>query len=66
MENEPKSCGCYVCSGEPVIRTRMYLCNLCGNKRCPHATDHNLKCTGSNEPGQEGSFYGRSDEQPFN
>ncbi len=29
----------------------------CGNKRCPHATDHSHACTGSNEPGQEGSAY---------
>lgn len=26
--------------------------------RCPHGTDHNLRCTNSNEPGQEGSRYG--------
>lgn len=36
---------------------RMFLCAACGNKRCPHATDHRLACTGSNEPGQEGSNY---------
>jgi hypothetical protein len=28
-----------------------------GNKRCPKATDHELDCTGSNEPGQKGSAY---------
>ncbi len=32
-------------------------CEICGNKRCPHHTDHNLPCTGSNEPGQPGSVY---------
>lgn len=33
------------------------VCSTCGNKRCPHATDHSLECTGSNEPGQAGSVY---------
>lgn len=36
---------------------RMFLCARCGNKRCPHTTDHRLACTGSNEPGQKGSRY---------
>lgn len=35
----------------------MLLCSECGNKRCPKAADHRLGCTGSNEPGQEGSAY---------
>lgn len=34
-----------------------YACEMCGNKRCPHHTDHQLACTGSNEPGQQGSNY---------
>jgi ribosomal protein L40E len=33
------------------------VCKKCGNKRCPHATNHRLKCTNSNEPGQKGSNY---------
>jgi len=33
------------------------VCHECGNKRCPKATDHDLACTGSNEPGQSGSWY---------
>lgn len=33
----------------------MYLCPVCGNKRCPRAADHGWVCTGSNEPGQLGS-----------
>lgn len=37
---------------------RMFLCGTCGNKRCPHATDHRNACTGSNEPGQAGSMNG--------
>jgi hypothetical protein len=40
-----------------VPMTRMILCPTCGNKRCPHASDHDLACTSSNEPGQEGSVY---------
>ena len=32
-------------------------CTVCGNKRCPRATDCSLPCTGSNEPGQPGSVY---------
>jgi len=41
----------------PIVNTRMILCVECGNKRCPHATDHRFTCTGSNEPGQIGSRY---------
>lgn len=41
----------------PYVLTRMIVCPTCGNKRCPHATDHNLECTGSNDPGQSGSRY---------
>lgn len=36
---------------------RMVVCPQCGNKRCPRASNHLLECTGSNEPGQEGSIY---------
>ena len=41
----------------PAEVLRMVLCPTCGNKRCPHATDHRHGCTGSNEPGQAGSVY---------
>jgi hypothetical protein len=34
------------------------VCRTCGNKRCPKATNHNLACSGSNEPGQQGSEWG--------
>jgi len=37
--------------------SEMIVCSKCGNKRCPHATDHNLECSSSNEPGQPGSVY---------
>jgi len=57
-------CFCYNCNkdrkteqGWPWVATRMILCPKCGNKRCPHSTDHNLECTDSNEPGQPGSRY---------
>ncbi|HEP0662175.1 TPA: DUF551 domain-containing protein [Klebsiella pneumoniae] len=36
---------------------RFVVCPDCGNKRCPRANDHRNACTGSNEPGQEGSAY---------
>ena len=41
----------------PLSSTRMILCPQCGNKRCPHASDHDLACTGSNDSGQPGSVY---------
>lgn len=39
------------------LRVGMTLCELCGSKRCQHATDKNLACTNSNEDGQFGSSY---------
>ena len=39
------------------FRAQMHLCPTCGNKRCPGAVDHTRTCSGSNEPGQAGSFY---------
>lgn len=57
-------CYCYNCNkdkkdgfGFPRVMTRMIVCPNCGNKRCPHATDHSYECSGSNEPGQQGSRY---------
>ena len=65
-------CGCYSCARASVAAhpspagnigpfdprlCRMFLCPDCGNKRCPKATNHALECSGSNEPGQEGSRY---------
>ena len=43
--------------GERLFCRRFIVCNNCGNKRCPKATDHDLACTNSNEPGQKGSVY---------
>lgn len=64
-EVEKSNCYCYNCNKDyiepgqvfPYVTTCMILCPRCGNKRCPHATDHNLECTNSNEPGQQGSRY---------
>ena len=67
-DKEPQTkpdCYCYNCLKDytepgqafPYVMSRMIVCPTCGNKRCPHATDHNLACTGSNEPGQPGSRY---------
>ena len=63
-------CGCHVCDDqyrEALTRvtgsfsarflSHMILCPECGNKRCPHAAHHENACTGSNEPGQDGSAY---------
>ncbi len=59
------NCWCYNCLKEikdphtklPVTMSTFIVCPNCGNKRCPRATDHNLACTNSNEPGQPGSRY---------
>ena len=64
-------CGCHRCvdvriAALPSDAPRMhgpnipgwtYACDICGNKRCPHHTDHRLACTGSNASGQAGSDY---------
>lgn len=61
---EPKPCRCRRCMTERGDRTvLMILCPTCGNKRCPHATDHRHACTGSNDPGQPGSWYGGMQER---
>lgn len=51
------TCACAKCNPNAAGRM-MIVCATCGNKRCPHATDHRLACTDSNEPGQAGSSYG--------
>ena len=48
----------------PPHRIRMVLCAVCGNKRCPHASDHRNACTGSNDPGQPGSYRPYGDVSP--
>ena len=63
-ELEKGGCGnCHAClvgvmeNGYPVTMQRMIVCPDCGNKRCPKASNHRHKCTGSNEVGQYGSIY---------
>ena len=55
--SENPDCWCRTC--RPVVWNdmRFVVCPDCGNKRCPRANDHRNACTGSNEPGQEGSAY---------
>lgn len=50
-------CWCRTCRPVTISDMRFVVCPECGNKRCPHANDHRNACTGSNEPGQEGSAY---------
>lgn len=50
-------CWCRTCRPVTISDMRFVVCPDCGNKRCPHANDHRNACTGSNEPGQEGSAY---------
>lgn len=50
-------CGnCWKCL-DGGLTTGYILCQNCGNKRCPKASDHRFDCTRSNEPGQPGSVY---------
>lgn len=71
----PPECLCHACIKEHDIRSPsmpyaalsvsiMIVCEICGNKRCPHANDHRNECTRSNEPNQVGSWTG-SEEHPF-
>jgi hypothetical protein len=57
-------CHCEAC--DPMVakpgevfpsNIRFIVCAICGNKRCPHATNHRNACTNSNAPGQKGSAY---------
>ncbi|WP_258537198.1 hypothetical protein [Klebsiella variicola] len=50
-------CWCLTCRPVAINDMRFVVCPDCGNKRCPRANDHRNACTGSNEPGQEGSAY---------
>ena len=65
-QTKPLSDGCGNChaclvgvmeNNMPVTSQRMIVCSDCGNKRCPKASNHRHKCTGSNEVGQYGSIY---------
>ncbi|HHA2290976.1 TPA: hypothetical protein ACOEHE_002566 [Enterobacter ludwigii] len=56
-------CWCHTCRPVTNSDMRFFVCPECGNKRCPHANDHRNACTGSNEPGQEGSAYPAAPQQ---
>ncbi|EHF5001213.1 hypothetical protein OUHCRE2_48250 [Enterobacter asburiae] len=56
-------CWCHTCRPVKISDMRFVVCPDCGNKRCPHANDHRNACTGSNEPGQEGSAYPAAPQQ---
>lgn len=56
-------CWCRACRPITLTDMRFVVCPDCGNKRCPHANDHRNGCTGSNEPGQEGSAYPAAPQQ---
>lgn len=56
-------CSCRTCRPVTFTDSRFVVCHECGNKRCPHANDHRNACTGSNEPGQEGSAYPAEPQQ---
>lgn len=56
--NPANECSCYRCLEKKSVDVWwVVVCSTCGNKRCPHATDHRLDCGHSNEPGQKGSLY---------
>jgi hypothetical protein len=66
--DKPLDCICHACIDEHDLRSPtmpllslnsfcMIVCQNCGNKRCPKASDHRNECTNSNEPGQSGSVY---------
>lgn len=60
--NEP-TCWCLTCRPVTMTDMRFVVCPDCGNKRCPKANDHSNACSGSNEPGQEGSAYPAAPKQ---
>lgn len=48
---------CLAClDKDGYMRDRMYMCSICGNKRCPKAENHKFKCTNSNAVGQKGEL----------
>ncbi|HCQ9067237.1 TPA: DUF551 domain-containing protein [Klebsiella pneumoniae] len=57
-------CWCLTCRPVTLNDMRFVVCPDCGNKRCPRANDHRNSCTGSNEPGQEGSAYPAAPQSP--
>ena len=57
MEKKRKAhdCTCRKCNKPSPFGWAVFTaCEVCGNKRCPKADDHNMKCTNSNELNQIG------------
>lgn len=46
------------------LMRRFIVCPDCGNKRCPKASAHWQACSGSNDVGQPGSYYGPEEHWP--
>lgn len=57
VSEQNPDCWCLTCRPVTLNDMRFVVCPDCGNKRCPRVNDHRNACTGSNEPGQEGSAY---------
>lgn len=57
VSEQMPDCWCLTCRPVTLNDMRFVVCPDCGNKRCPRANDHRNACTGSNEPGQEGSAH---------
>ena len=70
--DEPCPIPCHRCirenamklAGLPLDVIRMIVCDKCGNKRCPRASDHRNRCTESNEPNQIGEPMDPYTERP--
>jgi hypothetical protein len=45
------TCGWCGTNGYTEPRMRMYVCEFCGDKRCPHASCHAYMCSGRNDTG---------------
>ena len=67
----PGECGCAQCRTDrdermpgfdalPIHCWMMIVCEICGNKRCPHADNHRFRCTGSNASRQVGELINKS------
>ena len=64
VSEQKPACWCRTCRPVVLNDMRFVVCPDCGNKRCPRANDHRNACTGSNEPGQEGSAYPDTLQEP--
>ena len=64
VSEQKPDCWCRTCRPVVLNDMRFVVCPDCGNKRCPRANGHRNACTGSNEPGQEGSAYPDTLQEP--